>query len=61
MISGSFDLGENEVIIGKGIARNDIVKIIHYAILLLHFSDKRDKANKISSGNPTAFSVDYDK
>ncbi len=45
----------------KGTARNDIVKIIHYAILLLHFSDKRDKANKISAGNPTSFSVDYDK
>ena len=45
----------------KGTARNDIVKIIHYAILLLHFSDKREKANKISAGNPTAFSVDYDK
>ena len=45
----------------KGTARNDIVKIIHYAILLLHFSDKRAKATKINTGNPTAFSVDYDK
>jgi|TARA_B100001996_G_scaffold205822_1_gene157713 hypothetical protein len=45
----------------KGTARNDIVKIIHYAILLLHFSDKRSKANKINAENPTAFSVDYDK
>ena len=26
----------------KGTARKDIVKIVHYAILLLHFSDKSD-------------------
>ena len=45
----------------KGTARRDIVKIVHYAILLLHFSDKREKANTINAGNSTAFSVDYDK
>ena len=26
----------------KGTARKDIVKIVHYAILLLHFSDKSE-------------------
>ena len=45
----------------KGSARNDIIKIIHYGMLLLHFNDKRDSANKSMANNPTAFSVDYDK
>ena len=45
----------------KGTARRDIIKIIHYGILLLHFNDKREKANQINSGNTTAFAVDYDK
>ena len=45
----------------KGTARRDIIKIIHYGILLLHFNDKREAANKRIAGNPTAFAVDYDK
>ena len=45
----------------KGTARKDIIKIIHYGILLLHFNDKRDQADKIAANNPTAFTVDYDK
>ena len=45
----------------KGSARKDIIKIIHYAILLLHFNDKQEKANRINAGNPSAFTVDYDK
>ena len=45
----------------KGSARKDIIKIIHYAILLLHFSDKRQTADRINAGNPSAFTVDYDK
>ena len=45
----------------KGSARNDIIKIIHYGMLLLHFNDKRDAANKSAANNPTAFTVDYDK
>tara|TARA_B100001175_G_C19474604_1_gene623590 strand:+ start:180 stop:494 length:315 start_codon:yes stop_codon:yes gene_type:complete len=45
----------------KGTARNDIIKIIHYGMLLLHFSDKRAKADKSIAGNPSAFAVDYDK
>tara|TARA_B000000557_G_scaffold229447_1_gene201613 strand:- start:2021 stop:2335 length:315 start_codon:yes stop_codon:yes gene_type:complete len=45
----------------KGSARNDIIKIIHYGMLLLHFNDKRDAANKSMANNPTAFTVDYDK
>tara|TARA_R100000458_G_C8047076_1_gene95896 strand:- start:25 stop:336 length:312 start_codon:yes stop_codon:yes gene_type:complete len=45
----------------KGTARKDIIKIIHYAVLLCHFSDKRAKADKINAENPSAFSVDYDK
>ena len=45
----------------KGSARKDIIKIIHYGMLLLHFNDKRDSANKSMANNPTAFSVDYDK
>ena len=45
----------------KGTSRNDIMKIIHYGILLLHFNDKRDAANRSIAANPTAFTVDYDK
>ena len=45
----------------KGSARKDIIKIIHYGMLLLHFNDKREKANQINSNNSTSFSVDYDK
>ena len=45
----------------KGTARKDIIKIIHYGILLLHFNDKREKADRINAGNTTAFAVDYDK
>ena len=45
----------------KGTARKDIVKIIHYAILLLHFNDKTKKANEINTNNSPAFAVDYDK
>tara|TARA_B000000557_G_C20790853_1_gene450950 strand:- start:1167 stop:1484 length:318 start_codon:yes stop_codon:yes gene_type:complete len=45
----------------KGTARRDIIKIIHYGILLLHFNDKREKANQINSNSSTAFAVDYDK
>ena len=45
----------------KGSARKDIIKIIHYGMLLLHFNDKREKADRINAGNSTAFAVDYDK
>ena len=45
----------------KGTARRDIIKIIHYGILLLHFNDKREKAHQINSNSTTAFAVDYDK
>ena len=45
----------------KGTARKDIIKIIHYGMLLLHFNDKREKADSINAGNSTAFAVDYDK
>ncbi len=45
----------------KGSARKDIIKIIHYGILLLHFNDKREKADSINAGAPSAFAVDYDK
>ena len=45
----------------KGTARKDIIKIIHYAILLLHFNDKREKADRINAGTSSAFAVDYDK
>ena len=45
----------------KGTARRDIIKIIHYGLLLLHFNDKREKANQINSNSSTAFAVDYDK
>ena len=42
----------------KGTARKDIIKIIHYAMLLLHFNDKTASA---AASNPTAFSVDYER
>ncbi len=45
----------------KGSARKDIIKIIHYGLLLLHFNDKRETADRANAGNPTAFTVDYDK
>tara|TARA_B100000614_G_scaffold185_1_gene196 strand:+ start:149 stop:460 length:312 start_codon:yes stop_codon:yes gene_type:complete len=45
----------------KGTARKDIIKIIHYAVLLLHFNDKQEKANTINNNQPSAFTVDYDK
>ena len=41
-------------------ARKDIIKIIHYGILLLHFNDKRAAADAASTGS-TSFTVDYDK
>ena len=44
----------------KGTARKDIIKIIHYAVLLLHFNDKTAAHHSLQSG-ATAFSVDYDK
>ncbi len=44
----------------KGTARKDIIKIIHYAILLLHFNDKTARAQAINDGT-TSFTVDYDK
>ena len=44
----------------KGTARKDIVKIIHYAVLLCHFNDKRAAADAATTG-ATAFTVDYDK
>ena len=44
----------------KGTARKDIIKIIHYGMLLLHFSDKKAAADN-AVGSATAFSVDYDK
>ncbi len=45
----------------KGTARKDIIKIIHYAVLLLHFNDKQEKSNTITNNQPSAFTVDYDK
>ncbi len=45
----------------KGSARKDIIKIIHYGMLLLHFNDKRERADSINAASSTAFSVDYDK
>jgi len=45
----------------KGSARKDIIKIIHYGLLLLHFNDKRESADRANANNPTAFTVDYDK
>ena len=44
----------------KGTARKDIIKIVHYGLLLLHFNDKRAAANAAQTGD-TAFTVDYDK
>ena len=44
----------------KGTARKDIIKIIHYAVLLCHFNDKMAAAQAASTGT-TAFTVDYDK
>ena len=44
----------------KGSARKDIIKIIHYGLLLLHFNDKAAKAASLNSGS-TSFTVDYDK
>ena len=44
----------------KGTARKDIIKIIHYAVLLLNFNDKTAAANELQS-TATPFSVDYDK
>jgi hypothetical protein len=44
----------------KGTARKDIVKIIHYGLLLLHFNDKRAAADAAQTG-ATSFTVDYDK
>ena len=45
----------------KGTARKDIIKIIHYGLLLLHFNDKRETSNRIKADTGTAFTVDYDK
>ena len=45
----------------KGTARKDIIKIIHYGMLLLHFNDKTASAEQTKANNPTAFSVDYDR
>ena len=44
----------------KGTSRADILKIIHYGILLLHFNDKAAKHHQNQTGT-TAFTVDYDK
>ena len=44
----------------KGTARKDIIKIIHYGLLLLHFNDKAAKAASMQTGS-TSFTVDYDK
>ena len=44
----------------KGTSRKDIIKIIHYAVLLLHFNDKTAAYQKAQTG-ATAFTVDYDK
>ena len=44
----------------KGTARKDIIKIIHYGLLLLHFNDKAAKAAALQTG-ATSFTVDYDK
>ena len=45
----------------KGTARKDLFKIVHYAVLLLHFSDKSARAAELDANTPTTFSVDYDK
>ena len=44
----------------KGSARKDIIKIIHYGLLLLHFNDKTAAAQAANTG-ATSFTVDYDK
>ena len=44
----------------KGTARKDIIKIIHYGLLLLHFNDKRAASDAAQTG-ATSFTVDYDK
>ena len=44
----------------KGTSRKAIIKIIHYAVLLLHFNDKTASANAAQTG-ATAFTVDYDR
>ena len=44
----------------KGSARKDIIKIVHYAILLLNFNDKTARSLAINDGT-TSFQVDYDK
>ena len=46
--------------IGKG-QQERTFKVIHYGLLLLHFNDKREKANQTNAGTPSAFTVDYDK
>ena len=45
----------------KGNARKDIIKIIHYGLLLLHFNDKREAADRRQAETGSAFTVDYDK
>ena len=45
----------------KGTARKDLFKIVHYAVLLLHFSDKSARAAELNANTPTSLSVDYDK
>ena len=44
----------------KGSARKDIIKIIHYGLLLLHFNDKTAQHQQLQTG-ATSFTVDYDK
>ena len=44
----------------KGSARKDIIKIIHYGLLLLHFNDKTAQHQSLQTGS-TSFTVDYDK
>ena len=45
----------------KGSARRYILKIIQYALLLCHFNDKRDAADKRNADIPPTYAVDYDK
>ena len=44
----------------KGTARKDIIKIIHYAILLLHFSDLNNQRASANIG-ASPLQNDYDK
>ena len=44
----------------KGSARKDIIKIIHYGLVLVHFNAKAATAASINTGS-TSFTVDYDK